>query len=200
MSALGLGLCAGLIVGVPFGPVGALALRYAIKGAFPQVWALAVGTVLAEAAVATVVALMVAEPWLGKLTHHPAVSFAFATFLTAVGAKAILCPMGTSGSSPGSVPWAVGQGAAITLINPGVPAGYLSLLLGCAASPWSARSLACLSLGVVAASGAWWIALIPVLRRFVRVGKPERTMIWARLLGVVFLLSGLAIGVRVALR
>jgi hypothetical protein len=40
MSELGTGLCAGLVVGVPFGPVGALALRHALSGAVPQVWAL----------------------------------------------------------------------------------------------------------------------------------------------------------------
>ncbi len=37
MSELGTELYAGRVVGIPFRPVGALALGYAIKGAFPQV-------------------------------------------------------------------------------------------------------------------------------------------------------------------
>jgi len=199
MSELGTGLYAGLLVGVPFGPVGALALRYAIKGAFPQVCALAVGTVLAEAAVAIIVAVILAQPWPSGLTYHPAMSFAFAAFLTVVGTKMVLRPLGNSSGSPGSVALGVSQGAGITLVNPGVAAGYFSILLGSRTATWSATGLASLAAGVIATSGAWWLALVPFLRRMIRIGKPDWTLVLVRGIGVVFVLGGIVVAVRTAL-
>lgn len=194
MSSLGTGLYAGLVVGVPFGPVGGLALRHAVKGAFPQVWALALGTVMAEAAVSVSVALVASLPLAAAVSKHASLRYAFAAFLVLVGVKMIVLPIAQASSAPAG--WVLGwaQGAGLTLLNPGVMAGYLSILLVRGQPVAHFSSLAGLSAGVLLSSGGWWLIFIPVLRRLVAIDRLGWTTSIIRGLGIIFMLSGLLVG------
>jgi threonine/homoserine/homoserine lactone efflux protein len=195
MSALWTGLYAGLILGVPFGPVGVLALRYALQGAFAQVWALAVGTVLAEALIAVVVGMMIGARLPKAFAAHPVMRFAFAAILVLMGVSMIMRPLGQSSRRPGGLLLSLGQGAGVTIINPGIAGGYLAIVVSRGHATSEVTTLLNFAMGVVIASGAWWIAGVPILRKLVRLGKPEWMAALVRILGVVFVIAGLVVGI-----
>jgi threonine/homoserine/homoserine lactone efflux protein len=190
MSALATGLGAGLVLGVPFGPVGVLALRHAVQGAFADVWALAVGTVLAEAAMAVFVAMAV-EPHLSEsFASHPSLRFAYAAVLVLMGLAMIARPLGRPSQRRGGRLASLAQGSVMTLLNPGIAAGYLAILIGNRENALQATGVPGLAMGVVIGSGVWWLASVPVLRKLVRMGRPDRISTLVRALGVVFIVIG----------
>lgn len=192
MSALATGLGAGVVLGVPFGPVGVLALRNAAQGAFVEVWALAFGTVFGEAAMAVLVAVAVGPHLSEQVVSHPSLRFAYATVLVLMGLAMFARPLGRSSQRPGGWLLSLAQGGVMTLLNPGIAAGYLAILVGRRETALQATGLVALALGVVIASGAWWIVIVPVLRKLVRAGRPGRIATLVRVLGLVFVVIGVA--------
>ena len=199
MDALSTGLYAGLVVGVPVGPVGALALRDAIEGRLARVWALGVGTVVAEASAAVVLTFGISHSLSHILSSHPIAHLLFAGFLGIVGGGMIARPISRnlpSAPSRQGVAQGFGQGFAITLLNPGVVAGYCVVATAPIRLTPEILDLASLGIGVLLGSAIWWAVLIPILRTFVRMGKPEWTAITVRALGAAFIVAALVVGTR----
>jgi threonine/homoserine/homoserine lactone efflux protein len=162
-----------------------LALRHAVRGAFAQVWALALGTVAGEAAVAAVVASTLGPRLSKEFAPHASVRLGFAAVLVLMGLSMIVRPLGQPGQRPRGLLPSLGQGAGLTLLNPGIAVGYAAILVGKGPIDADASTLCSLVAGVAIASAAWWIVGVPVLHKLVRMGKPEWMAMLVRVLGVV---------------
>ncbi|MGC4067033.1 MAG: LysE family transporter [Polyangiaceae bacterium] len=193
MIALWAGLCGGITVGVPVGPVGALALADAVDGVATNACALALGTVLAEAVVAVGLATAAAYGLPTQAFGHPLVRSAFALFLVAFGLHMMRRPFDTSAPAPTS-PRNLSRfihAVVLTVSNPAVALGYAAVLIHSnPAVPPGWRSTFWLFCGVVVGSGVWWVALIPLLFILKRARNTTLPKHIVRLIGATFAIAG----------
>lgn len=155
-DGLGGALLAGLVVGAPAGPVGAMGLANLCRARPLAAAACGLGSaagdaVWAMAAAAGVHALIPpgVRAWWSLLAVAGLGAIAVATARQALRAAPVAAEPGGG--------W---RALLVTLANPSVVAGY-ALWFSATGRPAAPADLAWAGLGVLAGSAAWWLAIIP---------------------------------------